>query len=471
MDRAKSEFRSQKPEGKAADAEPKAGKRPYEKPSIARHTVNLMGKPGRFPGITTTRQIEGLQVSDLVERHGSPLFVGSERVLRERYRELYRAFSTRYPNFQVAWSYKTNYLKSVCSLYHKLGAWAEVVSGFEYELARRLNRPGSEIIFNGPYKDEADLERAFKDGARVHADNYDELARMELVASRTGLAPEIGIRINLDCGMYPAWTRFGFNLESGEAFQAVQRIRNSPRLKLAGLHCHIGTFIIDAELYRRASTKLVSFAKYIEAELGVKVKYLDLGGGYASENTLHTQWLPGGQVNPTIDQFAEAITSPLMAANYRPDERPLLIVEPGRVLVDDGFQLISTVVANKRMPDGKPSIVIDAGVNVLFTSFWYKHEVAPSSETSFISELTAVYGPLCMNIDLVHPAALLPPLPLGTRLVFKHVGAYNMTQWMQFIRLRPAVVMVMQDGKVETLRTAETADYVQELERIPDALK
>jgi diaminopimelate decarboxylase len=72
---------------------------------------------------------------------------------------------------------------------------------------------------------------------------------------------------------------------------------------------------------------------------------------------------------------------------------------------------------------------------------------------------------------LIHPAALLPPLPLGTHLVFRHVGAYNMTQWMQFIRLRPAVVMVMQDGKVETLRSAETVDYVQELERVPDGLR
>ena len=447
------------------------GRKSYEKPSIARHTVSLMGKPGRFPGITTMRQIEGLPVADLAARYGSPLFVGSEQVLRDRYRQLYRAFSTRYPNFQLAWSYKTNYLKSICSMYHQLGSWAEVVSGFEYELARRLNRPGPEIIFNGPYKDEAELERAFRDGAKVHADNFDELARMELVTSRAGLKPEIGIRINLDCGMYPAWTRFGFNLESGEALQAVQRIRNSSRLKLTGLHCHIGTFIIDAELYRRASTKLVAFAKQIEVDLGIKVKYIDLGGGYASENTLHTQWLPGSQVNPTIEQFADAVTAPLMAADYRPDERPLLIVEPGRVLVDDGFHLIATVVANKRMPDGKPSIVIDAGVNVMFTSFWYKHDVKPAADTSFISELTTVYGPLCMNIDVIHPAALLPPLALGTHLVFKHVGAYNMTQWMQFIRLRPAVVMIMADGSVEVLRKAETADYVQELESVPEALR
>jgi diaminopimelate decarboxylase len=446
-------------------------KKPYQKPSIARHTVSLMGKPGRFPGITAIRQIEGVQVDALVQRYGSPLYVGSERILRERYRELYRAFSTRYPRFQAAWSYKTNYLAAVCSLYHKLGAWAEVVSGFEYELARRLKRPGPEIIFNGPYKEEAILRTAFHDGAKVHADSFDELARMEQAASKLNTKVEIGIRINLDCGMYPAWTRFGFNLESGEAYQAVLRIRNSQRLQLIGLHCHIGTFILDPELYRRASTKLVTFAKLIEREQGIKIRYLDMGGGYASRNTLHTQWLPGEQANPTIDQFAEAVTAPLLAADFPPNERPLLIVEPGRVLVDDGFVLISTVVANKRLPDGKPSIVIDAGVNLLFTSFWYKHEVAPSTETSFISELTTVYGPLCMNIDLIHPAALLPPMPNGTHLVFKNVGAYNMTQWMQFIQLRPAIVMIMSDGKIETIRSPETVDYIRELERIPDSLK
>ena len=446
-------------------------KKPYEKPSIARHTVNLMGKPGRFPGITTMRKYEGVPVEDLVEQYGTPAFIGSEQAIRDKYQELYRAFSTRYPNFQVAWSYKTNYLASVCSLYHKLGAWAEVVSGFEYELARRLDRPGSEIIFNGPYKKEDELERAFTDGAIVNVDNFDELARIERVCARTGLKPKVGIRINLDSGMYPAWTRFGFNLESGEAWQAAQRINNSPRLELDGLHCHIGTFILDHELYRRASTKLVAFAQSLRKDLRVKVRYIDLGGGYSSKNTLHTQWLPGGQVNPTIDQFAEAITSPLIAADWPPDERPLLIVEPGRVLVDDGFVLVCTVVANKRMPDGKPSMVIDAGVNVLFTAFWYKHDMAPAADTSFISEQTAVYGPLCMNIDLIHPAALLPPLPLGTRLVLKHVGAYNMTQWMQFIQLRPAVAMIMADGSIETLREAETVDYVRQLEQVPDRLK
>ena len=454
-------------------------KKLYQKPSISRHTVSLMGKPGRFPGITAMRQIEGIQVAELVRRHGSPLFVGSERILRDRHRELHRAFSTRYPKFQIAWSYKTNYLAAVGSFYHKLGSWAEVVSGFEYDLARRLKRPGPEIIFNGPYKEDDVLETAFRDGAKVHADSLDELSRMEAVAGRLsegrgtggGRRVEIGIRINLDCGMYPAWTRFGFNLESGEAYQTAMRIRNSTRLTLTGLHCHIGTFILDQELYRRASTKLVAFAKLIEQELGIKIRYLDLGGGYSSKNTLHTQWLPGEQANPTIDQFAEAITQPILAANYPPNEQPLLIVEPGRVLVDDGFMLISTVVANKRLPDGKPSIVIDAGVNVLFTSFWYKHEVSPSADTSFISEHTTIYGPLCMNIDLIHPAALLPPVANGTHLVFKNVGAYNMTQWMQFIRLRPAVVMIMNDGKVEMLRAAETVDYVRELEKVPEAFK
>jgi diaminopimelate decarboxylase len=446
-------------------------KKPYQKPSIARHTVSLMGKPGRLPGVNTIRQIEGQQVADLVRQYGSPLFVGSELALRERYRELYRAFSTRYPHFQVAWSYKTNYLAAVCAFYHRQGAWAEVVSGFEYELARRLKRPGAEIIFNGPYKEDQVLEQAFRDGARVNADGFDELARMEAIATRLDRKIEIGIRVNLDCGMYPAWSRFGFNFENGEAFQAARRIRNSGRLELSSLHCHIGTFILEPEFYRRASEKLVALARQVEQELGIRIRAFDLGGGYASKNTLHSQWLPGEQVNPNIDRFAAAITEPLLAADYPPSERPLLIVEPGRVLVDDGFYLVSTVISSKRLADGKPSIVIDAGVNVLFTSFWYKHEVAPAVQSSFISEMTAVYGPLCMNIDLIHPAALLPPVQPGTQLVFKHVGAYNMTQWMQFIRLRPAVIMIMADGTIETIRDPETADYVQQLERIPEPLQ
>jgi hypothetical protein len=110
------------------------------------------------------------------------------------------------------------------------------------------------------------------------------------------------------------------------------------------------------------------------------------------------------------------------------------VLETGRALVDEAGTLISSVVATKRQPDGRRGLVVDAGVNLLFTSFWYKHDVAAAQETPGVPEPTVIYGPLCMNIDVMRDSVNLPPLGVGDRLLFRNVGAYNVTQWMQFIR-------------------------------------
>ena len=96
--------------------------------------------------------IDGVSISHLTEKYGSPLYVFSERKLREKFKSIYDAFSTRYPNVVYGWSYKTNYLQAICAILHQENAIAEVVSGFEYEKARKLGIKGKDIIFNGPHK-------------------------------------------------------------------------------------------------------------------------------------------------------------------------------------------------------------------------------------------------------------------------------------------------------------------------------
>ena len=103
----------------------------------------------------------------------------------------------------------------------------------------------------------------------------------------------------------------------------------------------------------------------------------------------------------------------------------------------------------------------------MFTSFWYKHKISPAQQASVHSEDAVIYGPLCMNIDVIRDGILLPTLKPGDRLVIHSVGAYNMTQWMQFITLRPHVVMIMEDGTIELIRKAETLDTLLQQEVLP----
>jgi diaminopimelate decarboxylase len=451
-------------------AAPKADKPPYERPSIVRHQMGLMNKFARVQAMRPLTHLDGVAVADLVAAYGSPLFVFSERALVSRHRELRDAFSLRFPRVRIAWSYKTNYLDGVCRTFHREGAWAEVVSGMEYQKARRNGIPGERILFNGPYKTEADLERAIREGARLHLDHFDELARAEQVARRLGVRPKVALRLSMAVTGTPPWTRFGFHLESGQAMEAVRRLRAGDALELAGLHCHLGTFIQEVAAYREQATKLCEFANQLAREFGCFVEYLDIGGGFASRNTLHAQYLPGDQVTPSFAQYAEAVSDGFAALKAPPGKEPALVLETGRALVDEAGYLITTVHATKRLPDGRRAIIVDAGANLLFTAFWYKHDLLPAQDFSGTPEPTVVYGPLCMNIDVLRDNLLFPPVNAGDLLVARHVGAYNVTQWMQFITERPAVAIIGRQGQVGLLRRRETVDTLLAQEEVPEWL-
>ncbi|MCO4774074.1 MAG: diaminopimelate decarboxylase [Deltaproteobacteria bacterium] len=443
----------------------------YERPSISQHRAGFMNKMSASSAYQPTDSIDGVLVEDLVEAHGSPLFVYSQRTLEDRYQELSGHLARRWPRVQLAWSYKTCYLDAVCKAFHAQGAWAEVVSGMEFQKARRNGIPARNIVFNGPRKTKEELAEAFEGEAIVNIDHFDELALAEKVAGELGIRPKVGIRLNLAAGSsVQRWGRFGFALETGQAWDAVRRMIGGGKLQLAGLHCHIGTFVLDPAGYGVAAGKIAEFANRLRRELGIKLDYLDMGGGFASKARLRSQYLPGEQVSPSFAQYAEAITDGLSALAVPHDETPLLILETGRALVDDAGTLISTVFANKRLPDGRRAMVLDAGVNVLFTSFWYRHDITPCSEPRGVPEPTVVYGPLCMNIDVVCENIMLPPLEVGSRVLIGPVGAYNVTQSMQFIQLRPAVAMISPAGEVAEIRRIETLDDLVMGESVPSWL-
>lgn len=439
----------------------------YARPTLIRHRSGLMNKMGGQPSIRPTDAIDGVPVDTLVEAYGSPLFVYSQRTIEHRYHTLRDALARRYPRVQPAWSYKTCYLDAVCRTYHSLGAWAETVSGMEVDKARRNGVPMNRIVFNGPLKHDKALLEALRGGAMVNIDHFDEMAQIEQLAKTHGLFPKVGLRLNMATGTTPRWDRFGFNLDNGQARDAVRRMISGGRLQLVGLHAHFGTFVLDADNYTIGGRKVAQFANELRREHGIVLDYIDLGGGFASKNRLKSQYLPGEQVTPSLARYAEAVTAGLADLEYAEHELPLLITETGRGLIDEAGTLITTVVANKRLADGRRAVVVDAGVNLLYTAFWYDFEVETTAPVHGVPEPTVIFGPLCMNIDVVRQHIMLPPLPVGTRLLIRPVGAYAVTQSMQFIHLRPAVTMIGPDGQHGVIKAAETLDDLVHNERVP----
>jgi diaminopimelate decarboxylase len=447
-------------------------KLPYERPTLRRLTAAPLSKFGPQAGPRPVAELEGVPVPALLAQFGSPLFVLRERQLRRSYQAAQRAFSTRYPRVQLAWSYKTNYLNAVCRVFHQEGAWAEVVSGMELEKALANGVPGPHILFNGPGKTTADLARAAEVEALIHLDNLDELHRLLAVAAGRPRRPRVALRLNLDAGIFPQWDRFGFNLENGQAWQALTQLAAAASLlELVGLHCHLGTYILQPAAYGVAATKLAALALRCQQELRVPIAYLDLGGGFPSQNTLKGSYLPGPDAVPPLDDYAAAIADALLGAGFHPDALPLLVLEAGRALVDEAGYLLGTVLATKRLADGRAATVLDFGVNLLFTSYWYDHHISPVRASSAHPEPTVLYGPLCMNIDVLRESISLPPLAAGDQVVVHRVGAYNLSQWQQFITLRPNVLLLDTEGQPHIIREAETLAYLQQNERVPAHLQ
>jgi len=443
----------------------------YERPYIKKLTPGVMNKFGSRSGTQAFKYIDNVSVESLIDAYGSPLFVLSEKQIRRNYKSAYRAFSTRYPKVKFAWSYKTNYLDAVCQVFHSEGSWAEVVSGFEYRKALGNGVAGNKIIFNGPAKSKEDLFLAIENDSLIHIDHQEELNLLLSITPNLTNKPRVGIRVNMDTGVFPVWDRFGFNFENGEAWNALTKIVNSGKLKLVGLHCHIGTYVQSTSAYGVAASKLAELAIRCKNTLRQTIEYLDMGGGFPSTNTLKGAYLPGTDTTPSIDDFAEEICSTLTNSGFVHAELPLLILESGRALIDDAGYLLGTVIANKRLGDARRAMIVDFGVNILFTSFWYEHQITPVQDFAPHTENMTIYGPLCMNIDVIRENINLPVLNPGDNVVVHKVGAYNMTQWMQFITLRPAVVLIDEQQQVHLIKAAETLDYIETNENIPTHLK
>ena len=404
------------------------------------------------------KENDKLLIDKLIEKYDSPLYILFADSVRTNFRKFKNEFSRVYPKTKIAYAYKANSISGLLKIIHEEGALAEVASGFEYEMAKRLGVPGKSIVFNGPYKRKDELIKAIDDRALIIVDNKNELEVIEEIASSLGKSIEIGIRINTDVGIKQLPDRFGFNLESGDALEAITLCFENDLIRIVGLHIHLTSYIIEPtyidnltparsikliwpksfEMYRLASEKVLKFAKQIRDKFGITLKYLDMGGGYPEVKFLKP--------------YAKAIIEPIIDA-YKDDE-PMLILEPGRAIVKNAMHLITTVVDVKEMTDEKRRITLDAGINLLPTSLWSLQEFEVVKKSDEKLKETIVYGPLCLQTDILG-ITKLPHLNVGDRLIIKNVGAYNISQSSSFIFPRPYIILI-DKNKITVLRRSET---------------
>ena len=378
-------------------------------------------------------------VAELLAEHGSPLWLADVDRARERLGGLRTAWTAAWGDadgLEIAYSYKTNRTTAFLRAFADDGAGAEVVCAAEYALARDvIGVAGPRITVNGPAKPDALLARAAADGALVIADSAAELERLAVAG-----VTRAGIRVGLPG---PEGTPSRFGIPPEQVVAAGRRARDLG-LALEVLHVHLVSTDFTAELGAEATGTLaasvrVGWAKApavhaqaaavlaaLAAELG-GVDAIDIGGG-----------IPAAP-SPAADAHAAAVADALRAGGFS----GRLMLEPGRALVADAVDLAITVVAVKTLGDGSACAVLDAGTNLLPGALWAWPRLEPLTRRAAAEGATPtlVAGPLCLNIDVVAPAAALGELAVGDVLMAREVGAYQQVQATQFGDLRPAVVV------------------------------
>ncbi len=412
------------------------------------------------------KEIKPAYVDSLIERYGSPLFLVSGEILKNNAGTFKRMFREKYPKTEVAYAYKANYLLEVLKIIHKEGIWAEVASGFEYDIARRLQVPGSEMVFNGPGKTKEDLKKAVSEGALINVDNEDEIRLIHKISDELKRPVDVGIRINMDVGINQRIDRFGFNLEAGDAFRIIELCKATDSINVVCLHAHLTSYIVEpggegeytpaqnikliwpksADMYDIAAKKISGLAKEIDRKLGIRIKYIDLGGGFPSVNDLGAY--VSGVTGALIREFGE--------------NGPVLVLEPGRAIVKNAVSLITTVLGSKEFKNGQMAVTTDAGINILPTSYWTSQKVRALRPSGKRLRDTIIYGSLCLQTDIIAKTSI-NEFKQGDKIVVENVGAYNIPQGSSFIYPRPPVAM-LQGGQARMIRRAETVNDVLGLE-------
>ncbi|MEN3028966.1 MAG: diaminopimelate decarboxylase [Aquificaceae bacterium] len=394
--------------------------------------------------------LEGLSLKALAEEFGTPLYIYSATYIRERL----RAYREAFPEALICYAVKANFNPQIIALVGEEGAGADIVSGGELYASLKAGIEPSKIVYAGVGKTLKELEYAINsDILMFNVESFMELDVLDELAGKLGKKVRIAIRVNPDVdpkthpyistGMKKS--KFGVDIKTArKEYEYARRLKN---LKVVGIHCHIGSQILDVSPYIEAVQKVVELY-YELVRSGFEIEYIDMGGG------LGIKYSPE-QSNPEPSDLAEAILPALK------DTRTKLILEPGRSVVGNGGVLLTQVQFLKDKGH-KHFVIVDAGMNDLMRPAMYSayHHIVPvkKKERQYIK--TDVVGPVCETGDFLALDRELPLVERGEYLAVLSAGAYGFAMSSHY-NLRPrACEVLVEKGSYRVIRKRENYEYI-----------
>lgn len=400
------------------------------------------------------------RLAKLEEEYGSSYYIFNIEKLRDNYRKINDAFKSRYNNFIIGYSYKTNYVPYLCKEMSRLGAFAEVVSRLEYDLAIKIGVEPNKIIFNGPLKTKEDIFYALNHDSLINLDSFYEV---EFVKEYCRYHPhrqvKIGLRLNFDLsedGHSPLVegyevSRFGICVENGDLHNVLHDLRSIENVSVVGLHGHFSTSRRKVSSYSKIAKILCTIAKTYSLD----IEYIDIGGGIFGE-------VPKSLIDhaPTFDEYAEAVCAIMNQEFPSEGRQPYLILEPGIAMVANTFHFVSKVMGIKTILD-TPFVLVDGSVHNIKPTMHKKNLpmkiIRKKGEGFNENKPFHVVGYTCLEKDYL-ARDLHEEMPdANDYMIFENVGAYTIVFNPQFIKERPAIV-AQDKNEMFVVRKKETTE-------------
>lgn len=426
-------------------------------------------------------EIGGCDTVDLAARFGTPLYVMDEAMIRERCRAYKSSFASEYGDAAVAYASKAFIVTAMCRIIDQEGLWLDVASAGELYTAKCAGFPMDRILFHGNFKSPAELEMAVEnDVFCVVPDSFVELDRLNAIAQDAGKVQNVMLRCNpgvdphthrlISTGQQDS--KFGFNIKDGSAMEAIRKAISLPSLKLIGVHCHVGSQLLDPTPFVEAAGVMAKFIRQIKDETGCEIGILDMGGG-AGVRYIETDQ------PATVQEFAKLVSEALIVAVAEAGiAKPKLMVEPGRSIAGEAGTTLYSVGPIKRVaipeaPGTRTYLAVDGGLsdNPRPTMYDAVYSAILANKAGDEPRVRyTVSGKHC-ETDMLIPSVLLPEASTGDLLAVQTTGAYNQAMASNYNRFtRPAVVLV-NDGQADLIVRRETFDDLVRCDVVPDRLK
>jgi diaminopimelate decarboxylase len=401
---------------------------------------------------------DGFSVKELAEKYDTPLYLLSEKRIRDNYNRLHNALIRNYKHLRVYYACKANSNLTVLKILQSEGAYLDTVSPGEVFMGLSSGFTPDRILFTGTSVRDDELKFLAGANITVNVDSQSELDRLLKIA----VPPVISVRVNPEVGAghhshcITAGSESKFGLWEEETIQAYA-IAERARVERFGIHMHIGSGILNIEPYSLAVEKLLSIAKRVHDEVGIEFEFIDIGGG------LGIPYKPEDK-DLDLNGFSDKIVT-LFKAKVKEYGlgKPFLCVEPGRYLVCDASILLTSVNTVKQTPS-KKFVGVDAGFNTLIrpTMYGSYHPILVANKLAKADkESVDVVGPICESGDALAKDRQLPKIEEGDLLAILNAGAYGFSMSSQYnSRPRAAEVMIRQGKDVLVRKREELSDLM-----------